>query len=602
MKMGAMKASGLVLLLCAAPSLLKAATVKVDVTCSVDIGGTQIKPTLFGITAFEGFPSVVWDADFRAKIEACRFGAVRFPATLSWCSPDKDDLSWYQSEAARATFCSRPLFGDRYMYGRFLPVVRALGAEPIPCLLSPPQWMLEGSPIGLPKDWDLWGNHCAEYLKLWREHDPQLKYFQVWNEPNANFWKDEAACAAHGGYGGLYGDFFNSTARAVKAVHPDLKSLGPVLCWPPAWPPAQEGKKPWYTWEEFTLPYLERTKDSGDSFDYHAYDVEPGDFVVQTSLVYAQSLKQRPGRPLLSWITESNYALNCEPSDWDDLQAEWQRRALPYERFLLTLIDHQDMVEGNLYHDLQGMGRWCLFNRKGQETGAYGVFWILRNLRGRRVLAECDDLAVRLAASAEPERLTVLAFNDSDQVKPLEIHGAKPNGQYCTFNGAQVLLPPAAKGQCPSRVPLPADWKVEADSFTISAELPPFATGAFYVYPIPAFGQQRVVTVRQYFGDALLQFLQGHDATVKINLVLPTGALAEGAKVSLRIGLMSPKPDESYRIRVNAVERSLSATALQEVSAEGLLHPGKNDLEIAVHGKDPNPARALGFVSAVVAK
>ena len=31
------------------------------------------------VTAFEGFPNVVWDADYRGKLAALRPGALRFP-------------------------------------------------------------------------------------------------------------------------------------------------------------------------------------------------------------------------------------------------------------------------------------------------------------------------------------------------------------------------------------------------------------------------------------------------------------------------------------------------------------------------------------------
>jgi hypothetical protein len=580
--------------------------ITVDVTHSLDIGGTLIKPTLFGITACEAFPRVVWDAAFRGKIMACRFGAILFPAPLAWDAPDHDDLTWYGRKDVIMRFEWRPLFGAQYPFGRFVRIVRALGAEPIPSLGAPPKWMQPDEPkrmrIGrrLPKDWNVWGRHCAEYLRLWRKFDPQLRYFQVWNEPNADLWMDAERCKAHGGMGGLFADFFNVTVKAIKAAHPNLEALGPVLCWPPAWPRAQRGKAPWYTWDEFSKPFIERTSETCDFFSYHAYDIDPAEIIVQTALVYAYSTDVRNGRPLLTWITESNYALRCEPSDWDDLQAEWERRALPYERYLLTLIDHQDMIEGNLYHDLQGTGRWCLFNRRGQETGVYGVFWILRNLRGRRLLATCADPSVRVVASAERERVTIIAFNDSTEPKRIHIRGIKPKGHYCRLAGAEILLPPPSKDVPPPRTRLNAQWEGDASSFTIVAALPPHATGAFYVYPIPDFPQRRVTSVRQYFGDELLQPLRGKRAAATVHLKLPADALTKGANVNLRIGLMAPTESESYRIRINGVERKIASTPLQELPANGLLRIGTNIIRITVTASKPNPSRALGFVAAVV--
>ena len=54
--------------------------VVVDASCGYVVGEqAAISGRMFGVTAFEGFPNVVWDADYRGKLAALRPGALRFP-------------------------------------------------------------------------------------------------------------------------------------------------------------------------------------------------------------------------------------------------------------------------------------------------------------------------------------------------------------------------------------------------------------------------------------------------------------------------------------------------------------------------------------------
>ena len=54
--------------------------VVVDASCGHVVGEqAEIRGRMFGVTAFEGFPNVVWDADYRGKLAALRPGALRFP-------------------------------------------------------------------------------------------------------------------------------------------------------------------------------------------------------------------------------------------------------------------------------------------------------------------------------------------------------------------------------------------------------------------------------------------------------------------------------------------------------------------------------------------
>jgi hypothetical protein len=85
-----------------------------------------------------------------------------------------------------------------------------------------------------------------------------------------------------------------------------------------------------------------------------------------------------------------------------------------------------------------------------------------------------------------------------------------------------------------------------------------------------------------------------------VTLELPADAFGPTAHVVLRVGLMAPQEGETYTVWLNGAERPLAATALQDLPADDLLRPGTNIIEVTARGPEPNPARALGFVSAVV--
>ncbi len=71
------------------PSVRSAAEVRVDGTTGVVLGARrEVSGSLFGITAFEGFPAVVADRDYRARLAALRAGCFRFGGGVGWFSLD----------------------------------------------------------------------------------------------------------------------------------------------------------------------------------------------------------------------------------------------------------------------------------------------------------------------------------------------------------------------------------------------------------------------------------------------------------------------------------------------------------------------------------
>jgi len=173
-----------------------------------------------------------------------------------WASKD-EVWAWFESEAALRELTNGPLHGARYLYGRILPGCRRLGIEPMMYVFGQ----------DYPTADEPYAAEYAGYVSLLKRIDPELRWVHILNEPNAYFFRD-------GKGGGDYAELFTAVAGAIKQKCPDVMVGGPVLCWPPAWPPAQVGLPNWYTWDEWTIPLIKAAGELLDFFDFHYYGLE----------------------------------------------------------------------------------------------------------------------------------------------------------------------------------------------------------------------------------------------------------------------------------------------------------------------------------------
>jgi len=79
--------------------------------------------------------------------------------------------------------------------------------------------------VSPPKDWGKWDDlitHLAEHLvERYGIDEVSHWYFEVWNEPNIDFWGGEPRQST-------YWELYDHTARALKAVNPRLRVGGPA--------------------------------------------------------------------------------------------------------------------------------------------------------------------------------------------------------------------------------------------------------------------------------------------------------------------------------------------------------------------------------------
>jgi xylan 1,4-beta-xylosidase len=79
--------------------------------------------------------------------------------------------------------------------------------------------------VAPPKDWAKWDNLITQFVSHLVDRygldEVSQWYFEVWNEPNLDFWGGDPKQAT-------YWDLYDHTARAVKAVNPRLRIGGPA--------------------------------------------------------------------------------------------------------------------------------------------------------------------------------------------------------------------------------------------------------------------------------------------------------------------------------------------------------------------------------------
>jgi hypothetical protein len=461
-----------------------------------------------------------------------------------------------------------------------------MGAEAVFNLSGPPPY-LAFEDTNRPADFDKWAECCAGFVALWRKFDPTLKHVQIWNEPNASWFLDKRLSKDMSA-AGLHIEMANEVSRAIKARFPDILIGGPVLCWPPAWPPGQQGMAPWYTWQQWTLPWLEGTKDSVDFYDFHVYGVSPDDFAVQTEMLYNQALITQD-RKLPIWITESNYDL--KPEELDDPQAQWTKRVLPYERLLLRgMLPQADKVEANLVHDLHARS-FAVIRDADKPEPLYWLLWVLRDLRGQRIVADSADPQVVTFATAEEDRVTVVLFNDSAVGRQVPLSVYLPGGWW---TGPEVRSIGQGPGGGVERLALQPEFARNGGIATATVSLPALATISIG-FRMDHFSRPPKARVRtEHFGDRTLQFLKGTEpARVTI------GAPKTEGKAWLRLGLLGPEGTEPVAARLNGEEITVDATALQDVALDAGLLQESNTLEVWLETPVDNPKLALGFASVV---
>jgi xylan 1,4-beta-xylosidase len=262
--------------------------------------------------------------------------------------------------------------------------------------------------VSPPKDWNQWDDLITQFTRhlvdRYGIEEVSQWYFEVWNEPNLDFWAGDPRQAT-------YWQLYDHTARSLKQVSPRLRVGGPATA-QAAWADAfirhcAENKVP----VDFVSSHVYGNDKSEDVFGTH--ETIPRDRMVCRAVkkVHDQiSASPMPGLPLF-W-TEFNASYMFEPDVTDSpYMGPWladtirQCDGLVSEMSYWTFSDvfeEQGVVKQPFY------GGFGLMAAGGIPKPAYNAFRILHQLGDERLAVASDSV---LATRRRDGTLVVAAWN-----------------------------------------------------------------------------------------------------------------------------------------------------------------------------------------------
>jgi hypothetical protein len=397
-----------------------------------------------------------------------------------------------------------------------------------------------------------------------------LKLFHFDNEPNSRYY-------AKGWDGTRYATQFVHLAKALKAKYPGIRIGGPVLCWPPAWPPNQKGMPHWYTWNTWTLPFLNIAGDWFDFFDFHTYQggvLTPSTLEEITLLSCEMRRRRDKSKPIM--VTEANPCTMTEAQWRDDVQ-HWTMRTQPWSRFILAVLDQPDKVESVQMHDLMAAPYRVIaydYANPASKSPTYWLYWLFRHTRGNRlavVQSGADGVtafATRRATSNGTESAVVLA-NDSTASREVKVaflanHKAVGGG----VSWERMYLD-SSQG------------KVVRDSGTgATVVIPPGGiAAAFTSLPQSVPSVQPTKERREFYGTSVMNEFSGVGSEVSIPVKVVSDRASGATEARVRVGTLGNVTGDQIRLTVNGETHMLrEGTYFQEVKLASIPAAGQQTL------------------------
>jgi xylan 1,4-beta-xylosidase len=248
--------------------------------------------------------------------------------------------------------------------------------------------------VAPPKDWDKWGDLITQFSKHLVDRygidEVAHWYFEVWNEPNIDFWVGEPKQAT-------YWQLYDHTARAIKQVSPRLRVGGPST--------AQAA------WADAFIQHCADNKVPVDFVSTHVYgndtakDVFGTDEKIPRDQMVCRAVKKvhdqirsstMPSLPLI-W-TEYNASYFNEPAVTDSIyMGPWMADTIRQCDGLVDVMSYwtfSDVFEEQGVVKQPFYGGFGLIAAGGIPKPAYNAFKLLHRLGDERIPAESNSVLV----------------------------------------------------------------------------------------------------------------------------------------------------------------------------------------------------------------
>jgi xylan 1,4-beta-xylosidase len=274
--------------------------------------------------------------------------------------------------------------------------------------------------VSPPKDWNKWDDLITQFTKHLVERydidEVSHWYFEVWNEPNIDFWVGEPKQAT-------YWQLYDHTARALKQVSPRLRVGGPAT--------AQAA------WADAFIRHCADNNVPVDFVSTHVYgndtakDVFGTDEKIPRDQMVCRAVKKvhdqiqsstMPNLPLI-W-TEYNASYFNEPAVTDSIyMGPWMADTIRQCDGLTEMMSYWDFSD---VFEEQGVvkqpfyGGFGLIAAGGIPKPAYNAFKVLHELGDQRIPVDSSSV---LVTRREDGSLVVAAWN---LVPPEQVQTVQP--------------------------------------------------------------------------------------------------------------------------------------------------------------------------------
>lgn len=184
-----------------------------------------------------------------AKFREIGIKWVRMDNVMTWALKEKDGEYYYDWEDL----------------DRRVDFIHKMGAEPIFCISYMPI-ALDAIPdperFSYPKDWKKWEELVYEAVKRCKDRGKRVKYWEVWNEINTGWLRDEPGLD----HLSMYLKMYDSCVRAVKRADPEAWIGGPAIA---SGPWDQDDKRgPGVNGEKFMRGLMKHCEETGAPLDF----------------------------------------------------------------------------------------------------------------------------------------------------------------------------------------------------------------------------------------------------------------------------------------------------------------------------------------------
>ncbi len=299
-----------------------------------------------------------------------------------------------------------------------------LGMEPLVLLGYGVDWLSDNDANTTISDNEEWAEFAAAVVEHYNgrrgpDYAPNLKYLQVWNEPNMGMF--------YQGTRQSYFDLYNTVADRIRRDYPGVMIGGPTI--------THSGDDP----EGWMRDFVAECGPNADYLIFHHYGPQGQghEILVESVRKYAEMFRQLPGKENgRVMITETDAWFQ----GWDKMQFILDRQfAFLSIQNLLLAVHHFCCME---YNESGNYSFGLVDKMGGIIPGTYRPYWLFRNLAGEHVytLAEGEQAPdIQVTASSDTrgdsQLSTAVVRNRAEESREVELRLTLPD-----VSGPAVLL------------------------------------------------------------------------------------------------------------------------------------------------------------------